>query len=249
MTGIEATAGLYSKRAAADHRRRGRRSRLPKDDAPLELTPTLVLRAYAAGVFPMADGAESDGVFWVDPKRRGVLPLDAFHTPRSLAKRMRRGGYRATVDAAYAAVIDACADRDETWINSDIRALYLGLHRMGRAHSVEIWMDEQLVGGLYGVRMGAAFFGESMFHRRVDASKIALVHLVARLKAGGFTLLDSQFVTDHLARFGACTVSRARYHAMLDAALTRQADFFALDREGDQPPSPERVLQLASQTS
>ncbi|WP_333832411.1 leucyl/phenylalanyl-tRNA--protein transferase [Rubrimonas sp.] len=222
---------------------------MPKDDAPLELTPTLILRAYAAGVFPMADGAEAQGVFWVDPKRRGIFPLDGFHVPTKLAKRMRKGGYEATVDQDYAAVLDACADRDETWINGDIRALYLGLHRMGRAHSVEIWMDGQLAGGLYGVRMGAAFFGESMFHRRTDASKIALVHLVARLKAGGFTLLDSQFVTDHLARFGACVVSRARYHAMLDDALSRQADFFALDREGPQGASAARVLQLASQTS
>jgi leucyl/phenylalanyl-tRNA--protein transferase len=218
---------------------------MPKDDQPLELTPTLILRAYAAGVFPMADGAEADGVFWVDPKRRGVFPLDAFHTPRRLARRIRAGGFAVTVDRAYGAVLDACADREETWINGDIRRLYVELHRMGHAHSVEVWMDGALAGGLYGVRMGAAFFGESMFHRRPDASKIALVYLVARLKAGRFTLLDSQFVTDHLARFGARAVPRETYHRDLDRALSRRADFFALD----QGAAPEAVLQLSSQTS
>ncbi|MGF1658661.1 MAG: leucyl/phenylalanyl-tRNA--protein transferase [Rubrimonas sp.] len=193
----------------------------------------------------MADGAEAQGVFWVDPKRRGIFPLDGFHVPTKLAKRMRKGGYEATVDQDYAAVLDACADRDETWINGDIRALYLGLHRMGRAHSVEIWMDGQLAGGLYGVRMGAAFFGESMFHRRPDASKIALVHLVARLKAGGFRLLDSQFTTDHLAQFGAVSVPRETYHRMLDAALRETGDFDALPQDA----SPDAVLQAITQTS
>jgi leucyl/phenylalanyl-tRNA--protein transferase len=218
---------------------------MPKDDQPLELTPSLILRAYAAGVFPMADGAEADGVFWVDPKRRGVFPLDAFHVPRRLARRIRAGGFSVTVDRAYDAVLEACADREETWINRDIRKLYVELHRMGQAHSVEVWMEGALAGGLYGVRMGAAFFGESMFHRQPDASKIALVYLVARLKAGRFTLLDSQFVTDHLARFGARAVSRDSYHRQLDLALSRPADFFALD----QGAPAEAVLQLSSQTS
>lgn len=218
---------------------------MPKDDAPLDLTPTLVLRAYAAGVFPMADGADATSVFWVDPKRRGVLPLDAFHLPRRLAKRMRRGDYIATVDRDFEAVIDACAERDETWINDDIRSLYVGLHRMGCAHSIEIWMDDALAGGLYGVRMGGAFFGESMFHRRTDASKIALTHLVARLRYGGFTLLDAQFVTDHLAHFGARHVAREAYHELLDAALAIRADFFALPQSA----TPAEVAQLASQTS
>jgi leucyl/phenylalanyl-tRNA--protein transferase len=218
---------------------------LPKDDQSLELTPTLILRAYAAGVFPMADGAEADGVFWVDPKFRGIFPLDRFHVPRRLARTIRTGGFAVTVDRDYEAVIDACADRDETWINSDIRRLYVGLHRMGYAHSVEVWMDGALAGGLYGVRLGAAFFGESMFHRRTDASKIALVYLVARLKAGGFTLLDSQFVTDHLARFGAERITRETYHAMLDAAIAAKADFDALPADAQ----PELVLQLSSQTS
>jgi leucyl/phenylalanyl-tRNA--protein transferase len=218
---------------------------MPKDDAHLELTPTLILRAYAAGVFPMADGADADGVFWVDPKFRGVLPLDGFHMPRSLRKRIRAGGYEVAVDRAFEAVIDACADRDETWINGDIRALYVALHRMGYAHSVEVWMDGALAGGLYGVRMGAAFFGESMFHRSTDASKIALAHLTARLRRGGFTLLDSQFVTDHLMKFGAQRIPREAYHRMLDAALAARADFFAFDQDDD----PEAVLQAIAQTS
>jgi leucyl/phenylalanyl-tRNA--protein transferase len=218
---------------------------LPKDEQSLELTPTLILRAYAAGVFPMADGAAADSIFWVDPKFRGVLPLERFHVPRRLARRIRGGDFTVTVDAAFEDVIDACADRDETWINGDIRRLYLGLHAMGNGHSIEVWMDGELAGGLYGVRLGAAFFGESMFHRRTDASKIALVYLMARLKAGGFTLLDSQFVTDHLMRFGATRIPRADYHAMLDAAITRPADFFALD----QGASAASVLQLSTQTS
>ena len=218
---------------------------MPKDDAALDLTPGLILRAYAAGVFPMADGAEADGVFWVDPKFRGVLPLDAFRVSRRLRRRARAGGFEATVDRAFAEVIDACADRDETWINRDIRGLYTGLHAMGCAHSVEIWMDGELAGGLYGVRLGAAFFGESMFHRRTDASKLALIWLVARLRAGGFTLLDTQFVTDHLASFGAERVPRAVYHRALRAALAAQGDWRALDEDAPA----ESVLQLATQTS
>ncbi len=218
---------------------------MPKDEQSLELSPSLILRAYAAGVFPMADGAETDGVFWVDPRNRGVFPLDRFHVPRRLARRIRAGGFSVTVDQDYEAVIDACADRDETWINGDIRRLYVALHRMGYAHSVEVRMDGALAGGLYGVRIGAAFFGESMFHRRTDASKIALVWLIARLKAGGFSLLDSQFVTDHLARFGAVSVPRETYHKMLDAAIRAKADFEALPQDA----SPEAVLQLSTQTS
>ena len=218
---------------------------MPKDDHGLELSPTLILRAYAAGVFPMADGAETDGVFWVDPRNRGVFPLERFHVPRRLARRIRAGGYEVTIDRDYEAVIDACADRDETWINGDIRRLYVALHRMGYAHSVEVRMDGALAGGLYGVRIGAAFFGESMFHRRTDASKIALVYLAARLKAGGFRLLDSQFVTDHLARFGAVALPRAQYHTLLDAAINARADFDALAQDA----SPAEVLQAIAQTS
>jgi leucyl/phenylalanyl-tRNA--protein transferase len=218
---------------------------VPKDDAFLELTPTLILRAYAAGVFPMADSAETDGVFWVDPRQRGVFPLEAFHVPRRLARTIRSGRFTITIDRDFDAVIDACADRDETWINGDIRRLYVALHEMGYAHSVETRVQGRLVGGLYGVRMGAAFFGESMFHRMTDASKVALVHLVARLKAGGFRLLDSQFTTDHLARFGAVSIPREQYRQELEAALHRAADFFALPQDA----SPDVVLQLISQTS
>jgi leucyl/phenylalanyl-tRNA--protein transferase len=218
---------------------------VPKDDTRLELTPTLILRAYAAGVFPMADGAETEGVFWVEPRQRGVFPLDVFHVPRRLARTVRSDRFTITIDRDFEAVIDACADRDETWINGDIRRLYVALHRMGYAHSVETRRDGRLVGGLYGVRMGAAFFGESMFHRETDASKVALVHLVGRLKAGGFTLLDSQFTTDHLARFGAVSIPRDQYRAELDAALRKPADFFALGQDA----SGADALHWSSQTS
>jgi leucyl/phenylalanyl-tRNA--protein transferase len=218
---------------------------VPKDDTSLELTPTLILRAYAAGVFPMADGAETEGVFWVEPRQRGVFPLDAFHVPRRLARTVRSDRFAITIDRDFEAVIDACADRDETWINGDIRRLYVALHRMGYAHSVEARRDGRLVGGLYGVRMGAAFFGESMFHRETDASKVALVHLAARLKAGGFALLDSQFTTDHLARFGAVSIPRDQYRAELDAALRKSADFFALAQDA----SGADALHWSSQTS
>ena len=218
---------------------------MAKDDAPLEFTPSLILRAYAAGVFPMAEAAGAENVFWVDPKIRGVLPLERFHVPRSLARRMRAGGYALRIDADFSGVVAACAERDETWINRDIRDAYVALHELGFAHSVEVWSDGALAGGLYGVKLGAAFFGESMFHRRTDASKIALTHLVARLKAGGFTLLDTQFVTDHLARFGAARISRQRYHRMLQLALRRPADFAAFDQDA----SADSVLQAATQTS
>jgi leucyl/phenylalanyl-tRNA--protein transferase len=217
-----------------------------KDAEPgLELTPELLLRAYAAGVFPMADSAEAEDVFWVEPRRRGILPLDGFHLSRSLRKRMRRDDHVVTVDRAFDAIIEGCADRDETWINARIAALYAELHRMGHAHSVEVWMQGRLVGGLYGVRIGAAFFGESMFSQARDASKIALAHLVARLRLGGFTLLDTQFTTEHLVSLGAVTVSRQVYRALLDEALGAPADFRSLPS-----PSPaEAVVQALSQTS
>ncbi|MEO0683105.1 MAG: leucyl/phenylalanyl-tRNA--protein transferase [Pseudomonadota bacterium] len=212
---------------------------------PLEITPTLLLRAYAAGVFPMAQSADADEIFWVDPKRRGVLPLIDFHVPRSLRKRIRRHDYRVTVDAAFEAVLEGCADRPETWINPEINDLYGTLHRLGYANSLEVWMDDRLVGGLYGVRLGAAFFGESMFSTARDASKIALVWLIARLKAGGYTLLDTQFVTEHLRGFGALEIPRSQYHRMLEDALARQADFYSLSAEA----GPDEVLQLSTQTS
>jgi leucyl/phenylalanyl-tRNA--protein transferase len=212
---------------------------------PLDITPTLLLRAYAAGVFPMAQSADAEEIFWVAPKRRGVLPLDGLHVPRSLRKRVRRHDYAVTVDRAFEAVLDGCAGREETWINPEIRDLYGTLHRLGYANSVEVWIDGDLAGGLYGVRLGAAFFGESMFSHAPDASKIALVWLVARLNAGGFTLLDTQFVTDHLRRLGASEVSRARYHQLLEQALARPADFYSLPDDA----SPEAVLQLSTQRS
>lgn len=211
----------------------------------LVLTPALVLRAYAAGVFPMAESAASDEVFWVDPRRRGIIPLDGFHLSRSLRRRLRREDYEIRLDSAFEAVLEGCADRSETWINDTIRELYTGLHQMGHAHSIEVWTGGRLAGGLYGVRLGAAFFGESMFSRVPDASKIALAHLVARLRAGGFLLLDTQFTTAHLERLGARTVPRARYHRLLDAALSRPADFYRLAED----PSPDSVIQLITQRS
>ena len=211
---------------------------------PLELTPGVLIRAYAAGVFPMAESAEADEILWIDPELRGIIPLDRFHVPRSLAKRIRQGGYRIDIDLDFEGVINGCAGRETTWINDDIRRLYIALFRMGYAHSVEMRVDDKLVGGLYGVKLGGAFFGESMFSDVQDASKIALVYLVARLKAGGFRLLDTQFVTDHLARFGARAVLRERYQNMLEQAISSPADF---DEAGDL--SPQDALQLSTQIS
>ncbi len=173
------------------------------------------------------------GLFWVEPERRGVLPLDTFHTPRSLARTMRRGTFDIRVDTAFGDVVEACAaatsDRPVTWINHRIHELYVELHRLGHCHSVETWQDGELVGGLYGVRLGGAFFGESMFSRATDSSKVALVHLVDRLNAGGFTLLDTQFTTAHLEQFGVKEVPRKRYRRMLEAALEIDADFYAIE--------------------
>ena len=206
-----------------------------------ELTPDLLLRAYATGLFPMAESAEDPELFWVDPERRGVLPLDAFHIPRSLKKTVRQQRFEVTADREFSGVLCGCAERTparkSTWINTEIIRLYSALHAMGAAHSIECWRDEAgtktLVGGLYGVALGGAFFGESMFSRAPDASKVALVHLVARLKRGGFTLLDTQFVTAHLARFGAVEISRRVYRKRLDAALENDARFpRELDAEG-----------------
>jgi leucyl/phenylalanyl-tRNA--protein transferase len=211
----------------------------------LAITPELVLRAYAAGVFPMAEGAETEEIFWVDPRRRGVLPLGRFHLSRSLRKRLLKGGYDIRVDHDFEAVIDACADRRETWINDAIRDLYVALHRIGHAHSVEVWSDGRLAGGLYGVRLAGAFFGESMFSRVSDGSKIALAHLVARLKAGGFVLLDTQFTTPHLESLGARNVSKSLYHDLLEEALVMKADFYRLAEDA----SPSEVVQLITQTS
>lgn len=214
-------------------------------DRSIELTPTLLLNAYGAGVFPMADSADDPEIYWVDPAYRGVLPLDAFRPPKSLAKRLRRADFAVTLNRDFDAVIAGCADREETWINDQILELYAALHEYGYAHSVEVWMDGELAGGLYGVTLGGAYFGESMFSRRTDASKIALVYLVARLKVGGFRLLDTQFVTEHLRRFGATEIKRSEYHAQLERALEMDAEFLRLDAETP----PQEVLQLSTQTS
>jgi leucyl/phenylalanyl-tRNA---protein transferase len=195
----------------------------------ISLTPEILLRAYAAGVFPMAESADDPELFWVDPRRRGILPLDAFHVPRRLRRVLRGGQFEIRVDSAFEAVLRGCAEttekRPNTWINAEISQLYAGLFAQGAAHSVECWQEGELKGGLYGVSIGAAFFGESMFSRANDASKVALVHLVARLRVGRYRLLDTQFLTPHLARFGGIEVSRGRYRRLLAEALAYRAVF------------------------
>ncbi|WP_114226999.1 MULTISPECIES: leucyl/phenylalanyl-tRNA--protein transferase [Sphingomonas] len=183
------------------------------------LDPRLVLQGYAAGIFPMAESRDSPELFWVEPRERAILPLDDFHVSRSLRRQLRSGQFHVTRDRDFAGVLEGCADRPETWINAAIATAMRDLHRLGRAHSVEVWRSGSLVGGVYGVRLGRAFFGESMFSRATDASKVALAWLVARLRAGGFTLLDCQFITDHLASLGASVVSRDDYVALLGEAL------------------------------
>lgn len=193
------------------------------------LTPEMLLRAYAMGIFPMARSRTDTHLQWIDPEDRGILPLDAFHLPRSLRKTLRQERFEIRFDTAFAQVMEKCAesaeDRDETWINDEIIHLFVELHRVGLTHSVESWRDGTLVGGLYGLALGGAFFGESMFSRETDASKVALVHLVAALRHGGFQLLDTQFITDHLSRFGAVEIPRTDYHRRLAAALSRHGTF------------------------
>ena len=194
----------------------------------IDITPELMLRAYRAGLFPMAESRRGDRLYWLDPERRGIIPLDGgFHLPKRLLRTVLSGPFRVTADMDFAGVIAGCAapapGREDTWINPEIEHLFLALHRQGHAHSVEVWCDGALVGGLYGVVLGAAYFGESMFSRVRDASKVALVHLVARLRLGGFTLLDAQFLTTHLAQFGAREVPRADYKRRLAAAVSGQA--------------------------
>lgn len=199
------------------------------------LTPELLLRAYRAGLFPMAESRGDRRLHWLDPEHRGVLPLDRFHLPRRLARTVLSGVFLVRCDSDFAAVVADCAaptpGRPETWINAEIERLFLALHRRGVAHSVEAWCDGRLAGGLYGVVLGRAFFGESMFSRARDASKVALVHLVARLRLGGFILLDTQFVTAHLAALGAIEIPRREYHLRLEAALAGEAKWIA-----DPPP-------------
>jgi leucyl/phenylalanyl-tRNA---protein transferase len=195
----------------------------------LRLTPEILLSAYAAGIFPMAESADDPELFWVDPRRRGILPLDAFHVPRRLRRVVRNGGFEIRCDTAFEAVMRGCSEttekRPNTWINDKIVRLYSALFARGAAHTVEAWRDGDLVGGLYGVSLGAAFFGESMFSRVTDASKVALVHLAARLRLGGYNLLDTQFLTPHLAQFGGVEITQARYHRLLGEALAYRASF------------------------
>jgi leucyl/phenylalanyl-tRNA--protein transferase len=193
------------------------------------LTPDILLRAYRSGVFPMAESRHRPRLYWVDPEWRGIVPLEKFHVPRRLRKTVRRGPYAIRVDAAFVATIEACAEpragSRDTWITDEIVRAYAELNALGFAHSVEAWLDDKLVGGLYGVSIGGAFFGESMFSRATDASKVALVHLVARLVAGGYRLLDSQFITEHLQQFGTVEVSRAEYRRRLAEAVQAPAAF------------------------
>ena len=202
-----------------------------------ELTPDDLLRAYASGLFPMAERRDDPELYLFDPEVRGIIPLEGFHVPRRLARRVRSGRFDLRIDSAFAAVIEACAEarpgRRETWINRNIEGLYTALHQRGAAHSIESWRDGKLVGGLYGVVLGGAFFGESMFSRETDASKVALVHLVERLRRGGFSLLDVQFLTTHLVIFGAIEIPRDEYRARLTRALDSEASFDAADSDGD----------------
>lgn len=236
------------------------------------IDPDLLLRAYSIGVFPMADSRAADDVYWVEPKKRGIMPLDGFRLSRSLAKTIRSDRFTVTADRAFAKVVSECAattnDRPDTWINPTIELAYADLHRRGHAHSIECWHGDRLVGGLYGVKLGAAFFGESMFSRESNASKVALAHLVARLKVGQFRLLDCQFITDHLQSLGAIEVSRDDYVGLLDGAMGVSGgvigapagwpppDFFALEGATDPemrvvpgPISGCTIVQLLGQTS
>ena len=192
-----------------------------------DLTPEILLHGYSIGIFPMAEHRDDPEIFWVDPRRRGVFPLDGFHISRSLSRAMRRTRFTITTNTAFNDVVTGCADRADTWINAEIFSLYAQLHTLGHAHALEVWEDDMLVGGVYGVTLGRAFFGESMFSRRDNASKIALACLVDRLNRGGFTLFDTQFLTPHLASLGAQEITRAAYHARLEMALMKTADFTA----------------------
>lgn len=209
-----------------------------RENGIIGLTPDVLLKAYAVGIFPMAEDADDPALYWFEPEKRGIIPLDAFHIPSRLARTVRNTPYTVTCDRDFDAVIDACAapgpKRSRTWINERIRALYRGLFDIGHCHTVEVYDGEALVGGLYGVSLGRAFFGESMFHRATDASKIALVHLVGRMRAGGYRLLDTQYLTDHLKMFGTMEISRARYQRELLKAIRDEAaaDTFAVPMSG-----------------
>lgn len=215
-----------------------------RDDIAIEITPQVLLKAYSCGIFPMAESAEDTALYWIEPQSRGVLPLDAVHVPRRLAKTIRSGVYQVRINTDFHGVIDGCAasrpGRRSTWINSRIRQLYGALYRQGHCHTVETWLDGRLVGGLYGVALGKAFFGESMFSTERDASKLALVYLVARLIHGGFTLLDTQFVTEHLRQFGTIDLEKDAFHKELSLAIAGRANYLALPE--DTPP--EEILAI-----
>ena len=223
------------------------------------LDPDLLLRAYSIGVFPMSDGRDAQDLYWVEPRRRAIIPLDGFHISRTLRKTIRSGVFDVTSDAAFAEIIRLCAERQDTWINGEIEASYIRLHEAGRAHSIEVWREGRLAGGLYGVRLGAAFFGESMVSLERDASKVALAWLVARLIVGGFQLLDCQFMTEHLRRLGAIEIEQKAYLALLASALgggaaAGPAEFGALDRllagrPTGSPPPGWVIAQLIGHTS
>jgi len=218
------------------------------------IDPRLLLQGYASGIFPMADSRDATELYWVEPRKRAIIPLDRFHVSRSLRRTIRSGRFTVTRDRDFAAVISACAEREETWINAELEHAMIALHGSGHAHSIEVWDGAKLVGGLYGVKLGRAFFGESMFSRKTDASKVALAWLVARLKAGNFTLLDCQFMTEHLASLGAISVPRESYVALLAVALGRGVSAGGTAAPGlaasvpDAPPdflALDRLLELA----
>jgi len=217
-----------------------------RETAFFEITPEVLLKAYACGIFPMAESAEDPALYWIEPEMRGVIPLEGFHVPGRLKRTLRSTPFQVFVDRDFEGVIEGCAepkhDRTRTWINARIRRIYRALYDAGHCHTVEVYEGETLVGGLYGVSLGRAFFGESMFHRARDASKIALVHLIARLKAGRYRLLDTQFVTEHLRSFGAVEVPKRRYHRLLDEAIVGEADFAALPL--DRPVTGEEALAI-----
>jgi leucyl/phenylalanyl-tRNA---protein transferase len=205
-----------------------------RDDIVIEITPQVLLKAYGCGIFPMAESADDPALYWIEPQARGILPLDTVHIPKRLARSIKQDIFEVKIDTDFEAVINGCAastpGRNTTWINDKIRHLYRELYRSGSCHTVETWSNGRLVGGLYGVVLGSAFFGESMFSTETDASKVALVHLCARLRHGGFTLLDCQFVTEHLRQFGTIEIDRAEFHRRLDVAIARNGDYLRLPK-------------------
>lgn len=214
-------------------------------DSEFTITPDILLRGYAAGIFPMAESRDDPDLFWVDPRRRGILPLERFHISRSLARKMRRGAYDVVLNRDFKAVLHACSDRPETWINKEIAMLYCDLFTSGHAHCLAVYQEDTLAGGVYGVTIGGAFFGESMFSRHKDGSKLALAHLTDHLRRCGFTLFDTQFITPHLASLGAIEISRAAYHLALEEAIALPRSIHAVPLD----PNPHSVMQRSTQTS